>query len=259
MTLKAILFDLDDTLIAEEASAQASFLAACGLAEKKYGLNPEELHVSVRRRARELWRSSKAIDYCRTIGASSWEGLWARFLGDGPSLEYLRHWSPEYRRMTWSRALSDHGVSDPVLSDELAEAYIKERRQRHLVFPDVEGVLKSLKGAYALALITNGLIDIQYDKIRGANLENYFDIITVAGEVGVGKPDPRIFQVTLDRLGVNPDESIMVGNSLKRDITGARQAGIKGFWVNRSGEEPAGDVRPDAVLTDFYALPDFLS
>ncbi|MBW2624283.1 MAG: HAD family hydrolase [Deltaproteobacteria bacterium] len=256
--LKAILFDLDDTLVVEEASAQASFLAACGLAKERYGIDPEILSASVRKRARELWRTSQAFGYCLALGASSWEGLWARFLGNGPALEYLRQWAPEYRRLSWSRALSDHGISDSALADELAKAYIHERRNRHIVFPDVEDVLNGLKEAYRLALITNGLIDIQHDKIRGAGLERFFDAITVAGEIGVGKPDPKIFRASLEKLGVDPESSVMVGNSLKRDMAGARRAGIKGIWVNRIGGKAAGDVQPDVVLTDFRELPDLL-
>jgi putative hydrolase of the HAD superfamily len=256
--LKAILFDLDDTLVVEEASAQASFLAACALAQNRYGIDPDELSANVRKRARELWRTSQAIDYCRSLGVSSWEGLWARFLGNDPALEYLRQWAPEYRRLSWSRALLNHGVSDTSLADELARAYIHERRNRHIVFPGVKDVLNELKGIYKLGLITNGLIDIQHDKLRGAGLEQGFDVITVSGEIGTGKPDPRIFRITLEKLGVGPETAIMVGNSLKRDIAGAQQAGIKGIWVNRVGETAVGDIQPDAILTNFRDLPDLL-
>ena len=184
--------------------------------------------------------------------------MWARFLGDGPALKHLRTWAPEYRRLSWSRALADHGVSDSILVDELAGAYIRERRSRHILFPDVIDVLKNLKGSFRLALITNGLIDTQFDKVRGAGLEQYFDVITVAGEIGVCKPNPEMFRITLKKLGVKPEESVMVGNSLKRDIAGARQANVRSIWVNRAGEPVTGGVQPDAVLIHFHRLPDLL-
>lgn len=112
MAIKSILFDLDDTLVVEGAAADAAFLATCERAHEKHGINPEALHQSVRYHARELWRASTTITYCRAIGISSWEGLWARFLGSDPNLQILRAWAPTYRREAWFRALADHSVSD---------------------------------------------------------------------------------------------------------------------------------------------------
>ncbi len=81
MAIRSIFFDSDDTLVIEGASADVAFLATCERAYEKHGIDPEALHQSVRYRARQLWRASTTITYCRAIGISSWEGLWARFLG----------------------------------------------------------------------------------------------------------------------------------------------------------------------------------
>ena len=70
MAIRNILFDLDDTLIIEGASADAAFLATCERAHDKYGINPEALHQAVRYHARQLWRASTTITYCRAIGIS---------------------------------------------------------------------------------------------------------------------------------------------------------------------------------------------
>ena len=103
--------------------------------------------------------------------------------------------------------------------------------------------------------MTNGAPDLQREKLEGVGLVPYFTIITVSGEVGIGKPDPRIFAHTLTRLGVPPTEAVMVGNDLTRDIRGARQAGIPGIWVNRTGAaDVAGDTPPDAQITSLLAL-----
>ncbi len=221
--IEAILFDLDDTLVVEEASVEAAFLATCERVRKKHGVEPETLHQTVRREAREVWQAAPTITYCRTIGISSWEGLWARFLGDDPNLKTLREWAPAYRREAWSRALAEHGITDVPLADELAEAFQDERRARHIPFPDTEPILEELRGSYRLGLITNGVSDLQREKVQGANLAHYFDSITVSGEVGAGKPDPVMFTQALDSLAARPETALMVGNSLRRDIAAAQR------------------------------------
>ena len=65
MAIRSLLFDLDDTLVVEGAAADAAFLATCERAHEKHDIDPEALHQSVRYHARELWRASTTISYCR--------------------------------------------------------------------------------------------------------------------------------------------------------------------------------------------------
>ena len=109
-----------------------------------------------------------------------------------------------------------------------------------------------LRGAHRLALVSNGASDLQREKLRGAGLEGYFDCVVVSGDIGIGKPDPAPFRRALTRLGVPPDAAAMVGDTLDRDVLGARRAGIRALWLNRSGAPPpdGGDAlaRPDAWI-----------
>jgi putative hydrolase of the HAD superfamily len=255
MPIKTILFDFDDTLVVEEPSAKAAFLAAGELAREKYGIDPAALHDSVRRCARTIWKAAPTHEYCRAIGISSWEGLWARFLGDHPTLEALRQWAPDYRREAWTAALAEHGIDDASLADELAAAFPNERRKRHILFPDAEDVLETLCHKFKLGLITNGAADLQREKIEGSGLAHYFDSITISGEAGVGKPDAKIFSAALSSLGADPSMTVMIGNSLKSDIEPAQAAGLKAIWVNRTGEACSDDVCPDAEVTELSELP----
>ena len=84
--VRTLTFDLDDTLVFEEASAEEAFIEAGELARARYGLDPRALHSSVRSCCRELWRASPSLPYCKRIGISSWEGLWAEFTGLDPEL-----------------------------------------------------------------------------------------------------------------------------------------------------------------------------
>ena len=258
MATTHVLFDLDDTLVAEESSAEAAFLATCEHARERYGVDPHALHQAVRSRAREVWFAAPTITYCRDIGIASWEGLWALFHGDDPNLEALRRWAPAYRREAWSRALEDFGVRDAAFAERLAAIFPVERRARHVVFPDVEETLKELRGTWGLAILTNGTPGLQREKIAGSGLAHYFDAITVAGEVGVGKPDARVFAAALEAVGGTPDKAVMIGDSLRRDIQGAQRAGLRGFWLNRTGREGELDMRPDAQMANLGELPDLL-
>ncbi|HUT25494.1 MAG TPA: HAD family hydrolase [Sumerlaeia bacterium] len=255
---KAVIFDLDDTLVVELASAEGAFLATCERARKRYGIDPAMLHESVRRRARELWHASPERDYCLEIGISSWEGMWGDFGGDGPSLKALREWTPAYRREAWARALADRGVREGAFAEELAELFPVERRKLHVAFPDAEPVLKRLRGEFRLALLSNGAPRIQREKLEGSGLEGYFDAIVISGELGVGKPDPRIYHRTVEQIGVAPQEAVMVGNSLEKDFLGARRAGLRALWLNRDGEPCPEQVQPDAVIESLAKIPDLL-
>ena len=258
MAITHILFDLDDTLVAEESSAEAAFLATCEHARERYGVDSHALHHAVRDRAREAWFSAPTNAYCQAVGIASWEGLWARFPGDDPNLKALRRWAPAYRRDAWARALEDFGVRDATFAERLASIFPAERRARHVVFPDVEDTLAALRGTFRLAILTNGTPGLQREKIAGSGLAHYFDAVTVAGEVGVGKPDARAFAAALEAAGATPGGTVMVGDSLRRDVQGAQQAGLRAFWLNRNGRDRELDMMPDAEMTSLRELPTLL-
>src|SRR5438105_12598303 len=130
MSIRAILIDLDDTIVVEAASAEAAFLATAEVACQQCAIDPVILAQSARRHAGELWRAAPTIAYCRAIGLSSWEGLWTDFLGDDPNLAILREWSATYRRETWIRAFAEHGVEQTAFAEELGAALFEQRHRR---------------------------------------------------------------------------------------------------------------------------------
>ncbi len=258
MATRVVIFDLDDTLIADEASADAAILATCEMAREKHGVDPKELHPTVRRTAREVWFASPARAYCVSIGISSSEGLWMPFYSDDPDVRQLREWVPTYRKEAWSQSLARHGVDDVTLALEMAATFQRERPAHHIVYADAEPTLRSLRRTCRLGLLTNGAVDLQREKIELSGLDPFFDIITISGEIGVGKPDSRVFELTLDRMSAEPAEAVMVGNSLKSDIAGAQGAGIRAIWLNRSGETPEYGIEPDAEIAGLDELEGIL-
>jgi putative hydrolase of the HAD superfamily len=256
---RALLFDLDDTLVVEEPAADAAFHATARVASTRHSVDADKLAGAAREQARDLWYSTPAHPYCMRIGISSWEGLWCRFEGEEPDVRWLRDWAPRYRREVWNLALADQGVHDPRLAEELGELYGTECRARHDRFPDVPACLYELHDSYALGLITNGASCLQREKLATAGLDEYFDVVVVSAEFGVAKPDPSIFEHALSLLGSDPEHAVMIGDSLTRDIDGAAAAGLKGVWVNRSGQPRPAD-HPDLVeVSTLSDLPAALS
>jgi putative hydrolase of the HAD superfamily len=236
----ALLFDLDETLVVDEPAAVGAFEATAGFAATRYDMDAAILVVAARARARELWYATPAHAYCTRVGISSWEGLWCRFEGDEATATWLREWSPTYRREAWRLALVEQGVDDLALAEELGERFGMERRARHEVFPDVVAALTDLSNEYKLALLTNGASCLQREKLAASGLADHFAAVVVSGEFGVGKPDAAIFRHALAQLDCDTKQSVMVGDSLTRDVKGAVAAGLGAVWVNRFGR-----ARPD--------------
>ena len=114
------------------------------------------------------------------------------------------------------------------------------------LYPTAREVLEQLSSMATLALVTNGLRDVQRARIERLHLDQYFDAIVISGEVGVVKPGSEIFDLTFDALGgPSKDTVLMVGDSLTSDIAGGAGYGIDTCWFNRNGIV----ARPDAEVT----------
>jgi putative hydrolase of the HAD superfamily len=255
---RALLFDLDETLMVEEPAAEAAFAATAKLGASHHHLDPEVLATAARSRARELWYAAPTHGYCMRVGISSWEGLWCRFEGEDPDTTTLRKWSPTYRREAWRLALADQGIDDARLAEELGERFGVERRARHEVFADVPDALAKLKESHALALVTNGAACLQREKLAASGLSDQFGAVVVSADLGKAKPDAAVFERALSQLGIDGGRAAMVGDSIPKDIDGALAAGLGAVWINRAGSR-APENRDDFVsIATLKDLPDAL-
>lgn len=258
MPTRAVLFDLDETLLADSAATQAALCATAALAAS-HGLDAETLARAAWLRATDGWEHSPHQDYFQTFGISAGECLWGRFIGEDPRLRPIARWAVDYQLQTWERALADLGARDDILAATLAERFRMEKRARHdWLFPEALSTLDGLRGEYALALITNGAPDIQRDKLARSGVEPYFPVVAVSCEAGVAKPDPAIFAQTLAALEVAPEDAVMVGDNPARDILGANRAGVRAVWIRRDGQPLTVGARPDATITTLADLPALL-
>ena len=132
--------------------------------------------------------------------------------------------------------------------------------------PYVDEVLQKLKGKYKLGIITN-TVTSQEEHVRIAlrriGLERCFDIILTSVDVGFAKPDEKIFLAALKALNVRPEEAVMVGNRVSRDILGGNQVGMKTVlfrWNDRYPEKITSPVeRPTRTINSLKELPSILS
>lgn len=242
--LKAIIFDLDDTLLWDEKSIQEAFRKTCEIAQAKYDVDPDLLEEKVRHHARNLYSTYTIYDFTKKIGINPFEGLWGKFDDAGTSFQKMKEVVPQYRKDAWNKGLKDVGIDDNRFAYELAETFPEKRKKSAFVYEETFQVLDELKDKYKLGLLTNGSPSLQQTKLAiTPELIPYFDEIVISGDFGSGKPDPAIFDYMLSQLEVKPEEALMVGDNLRTDILGASKVGIDSVWINHHGEE-SDNVEP---------------
>ena len=179
--------------------------------------------------------------------ASRYDALWVALERDADSAD-------ELRLAAWRRLIAERGLPADGLAERISAEYGVVRRANGVrLFDGVRELLRDLRAAgYRLALLTNGLSDAQWDKIRSLEIEPCFDAIAVAGDTGLYKPDRRAFAALLDRLHAKPHRSLFVGDSYETDIVGAHAAGLATAWVRPEGTPVPGNLMPQ------YAVPGVL-
>mgnify|MGYP001851532226 CR=1 FL=1 len=126
---------------------------------------------------------------------------------------------------------------------------------------DLVYILPELQSRYRLAVLTDELYDIQVEKVKRLGLAGYFTEIISSEQAGVTKPDKRLFEYALKRLGVSADEAMMIGDNPSADIRGARSVGMRTAWLHRGKYYyyPTGEnERADVVFENYLRLYDEL-
>ncbi|SFR93793.1 putative hydrolase of the HAD superfamily [Halomicrobium zhouii] len=141
-------------------------------------------------------------------------------------------------------ALAEEAGHDPDVGLAVADAYEAERDQTNVQWlPGAQEALDTLRERYAVAAVTNGGPKMQRAKMRGLGIDDHFETVVFAGYDVAAKPDPEPFEMALDAVGVGPERAVKVGNSLKNDVAGAHNAGLRSVWIDREGV-PNPDPEP---------------
>jgi putative hydrolase of the HAD superfamily len=259
MPIRAVLFDLDDTLIVDAAVTKEAIAATASIAFAQIGAIEADFQRSVLAHAPRLAAAAALRPFCKRIGISPFECLWGEFSADTPDFRALREWARTYRCQVFDAALRDQQIDGSDVAEQLAASYEKTRRRLARLMPDAMEVLVRLSPNYRLGLLTNGAPDLQREKIAASGLGAFFDAIAISGEHDIGKPEAEIFHRLLAELDVPAQQAVMIGNSLERDIAGATNAGIASIWIKVPGAEETADVTPTATILTLAELPNLVA
>ncbi|HSJ29768.1 MAG TPA: YjjG family noncanonical pyrimidine nucleotidase [Acidimicrobiia bacterium] len=200
MPYTTVLLDLDHTLFDFDAAEEMAFdltMRAAGIAEPKTVAEPY-----------------------RRINAELWLGV-----------ERGEVRPIDVRTLRFERMFSQLGIDADVA--ESADLFVRSLGRFGDLYPGARDLLDVLSGRVRLALVTNGLSEVQRARIERLGLGGYFDAIVISSEVDASKPRPEIFDIAFDRLGRPPkDSAVMIGDSLASDIAGGANYGIDTCWYN---------------------------
>lgn len=134
--------------------------------------------------------------------------------------------------------------------DEFVETYISEWNKGITYIPKLDQLLKVLAKKYTLSIISN----THYPSLVSGNLDaigvsDYFSIIVTSVEYGIRKPNKKIFDETLKRLSVSPNEVMHIGDSMRDDFEGATNAGIRAILID--GKKKWGSVSGNKIESIF--------
>ena len=226
----AVLFDLDETLIPDEPVSRHAFrITALELTADD--ARADELAEAAAREAVALWQTLPELagEYAARIGHSALEGLWATYDPTIPAEAMLQKEVERIRPEVWRRALLKCGVSGE--PDKLERRW-QSLRSRFPLFEDADELLARIRPRTKLAVVTNGVSGLQRRKLGGSGLLHWFDVVAISGELGLGKPDARIFEWVAQQLEVPLNRCAMVGDNPERDIQGGINAGMATAWVD---------------------------
>ena len=133
--------------------------------------------------------------------------------------------------------------------DEIADAYIQELPFDNHLFEGALEILDYLILKYRLHIITNGFEEVQHKKLKNSGIDHYFSTVTTSEEVGLKKPNPKVFLTALNKANSLPAQSVMIGDSLEADILGANNIGMQTIFYNYRNESISKKIKSiDSLL-----------
>lgn len=231
---RAILFDLDDTILSDDTVSEEAWRETCEiLAYRVTPVTSNELFSVINNERIIFW------DDPVNLREGAWKNLYQS-------------------RLTIVRtSLTQLGHPNDDIAHEIVVTYNDLKAKLVRLLPNAEVTLNQLRSrGIKLALLTNGEAESQRAKVDKLGLKAYFPVCLIEGELGFGKPDPRIFQLALDNVKVKAVDTWMLGDRLEFDILGAQNMGIKGIWCDyqKKGLPSDSTVIPDAIIHDISEL-----
>jgi len=224
MALRAVLFDIDDTLFPTSTFAErARRRAVDAMVGAGLQVPTEEAYEELKEVVAEF------------------------------SSNYGRHFDQLVLRL---HDRVREGVHPAIVIASGVRAYHATKEHLH-AFPDALRALDALhRTDLVLGVISNGLTIKQAEKLVRLGFANSFDAIFISEEIGVAKPHPKIFLAACDRLGISPNEALYVGDDPVKDVDSAHEAGMVAVLRRGTGKHAGakGKHKPDFVVDNLDQL-----
>lgn len=232
---RAILLDLDDTLINTGEAAEAAWRDVAARFAGELDCTPDRLDATIRDVSERYWS-----DASRT-----------------PNDRLHAHTS----RVAVTRLVVDALVPAHPRRDRLAHAMAEHYGPRRLaglsLYDDTLEALAALRRrGLPLALLSNGDAALQRGKVDRFGLAPWFRTVLIEGEIGYGKPTRRLYERALDACGVIAMDAWCVGDHLEWEVAAPQRLGITGVWIDRSrhGLPLGSDTQPDVIVSSLNEL-----
>jgi len=158
------------------------------------------------------------------------------------------------RAERFSKTFIQLGIHPDSVPHQFEVDYVNISPTKTNLFDGAENVLKYLKKKYTLHIISNGFKETTLTKMNLSGLNPYFNNVIISEDVGVNKPNPKIFEYALARAKAIKEDSIMIGDSLEADIYGALDFGMEAIFFN-----PTQKQKPDNVKNEIIHLEELLT
>lgn len=215
--IKAVLIDIDNTLLDFDKCAKASIKYACNV----HGIVYEE----------------RIFDAFSVINDNFWK-----------MIERGELTKPELHRIRWSTIFKHVGIDSDGPSFENTFRYAVTQSAETV--DGAEDLLEYLSKKYTVCVASNAAHSQQAQRLEKAGLSKYIDKFFVSWDIGFDKPDKRFYQACLDGLdGIDKSQVIMIGDSLTADIQGGINIGIKTCWFNKFNTTTPKDVSFDYTVS----------
>ena len=233
MLPKGILFDLDDTIISFADSGIASWRQICEMYYEECSFsNSDELFQLIRSTSDWYWSDKKRARKGRNDLHTS-------------------------RKEVVRLALESVGITALDLVHRISDAHSETREKLIHFFPGAKETLEYLVAHdVSLALMTNGPAEYQRNKVKRFDLERYFDVVLIEGEIGYGKPDKEVYTSAMAGLKLDAEDLWAVGDNLEWEVWGPQQLGIYSIWndYKKKGLPESSPIVPDRIIYSIKEL-----
>lgn len=221
-----IFFDLDHTLWDFEKNSALTF-------KKIFELNDLDVNLE------------KFLNYYQKINLK----YWRLFRVDKVTKSELR-----YGRLKDTFDILNYKATDEIIH-RLSEDYITYLSSFNHLFEGTHEILSYLKEKYQLHIITNGFNEVQNEKLKNSGIRKYFNEIITSEEVGVKKPNSKVFKYALKKANASKQNSFMIGDSWEADIMGAKNYGLDVIYCNFENNKVDESIKS---VSDLFELKNYL-